>query len=86
MGPFYVSQSNPAHRLADPTQLKFKNLNPTQTNGTKELCCSQGQNPKAKDEAKARTLEAETKAWTLQGQGRGLDPRDQDQGQSSWVQ
>jgi len=43
---------------------------------------SQGQNPKAKDEAKARTLKAEawtleakTKAWTLQGQGRGLDPR-----------
>jgi len=46
-------------------------------------CCSQGQNPKAKDEAKSRTLKAEaktkTKAWTLQGQGRGrgLDPRDQ---------
>jgi len=59
-------------------------------------CCSQGQNPNAKDEAKARTLkakadvkawtfEAKTKAWTLQGQdrGRGLDPRDQDQGQLS---
>jgi len=30
-------------------------------------CCSQGKNPKAKDEAKARTLkaEAEAKAWTL---------------------
>jgi len=27
-------------------------------------CCSQGQNPKAKDEAKARTLKA--KAWTLE--------------------
>jgi len=45
-------------------------------------CCSQGQNPKAKDEAKTRTLKAEakTKAWNLQGQGRGrdwgLDPRD----------
>jgi len=37
-------------------------------------CCSQGQNPEAKDEAKA---------WTLQGQGRGLDPQDQDQGQTS---
>jgi len=33
-------------------------------------CCSQGQNPKAKDEAKARTLKAEAeakaKAWTLE--------------------
>jgi len=39
MGPFYVTQSNPAHRLADPTQpnptqLKFKNLDPTQPNPT----------------------------------------------------
>jgi len=31
-----------------------------------EQCCSQGQNPKAKDEAKARTLKAEGKAWTLE--------------------
>jgi len=31
-------------------------------------CCSQDQNPKAKDEAKVRTLkaEAEAKAWTLE--------------------
>jgi len=47
-------------------------------------CCSPGQNPKVKDEAKAMTLKAEaeakawtleaktkTKTWTLQGQGRG---------------
>jgi len=34
MGPFYVTQSNPAHRMADPTQLKFKNLDPTQPNPT----------------------------------------------------
>jgi len=26
------------------------------------MCCSQGQNPKVKDEAKARTLKAEAKA------------------------
>jgi len=56
MDPFYVTQSNPAHRLADPTQ----------PNGTMEQCCSQGQNPKTKDEAKARTLKAEAKAWTLE--------------------
>jgi len=33
-----------------------------------EQCCSQGQNPKAKDETKARALkaEAEAKAWTLE--------------------
>jgi len=31
-----------------------------------EQCCSQGQNPRAKDEAKARTLKAEAKAWTLE--------------------
>jgi len=31
-----------------------------------EQCCSQGQNPKAKDEAKDRTLKAEAKAWTLE--------------------
>jgi len=75
MGPFYVTQSNPSHRLADPTQpnWNFKILtqpNPTQPNGTMEQCyyqaqcCSQGQNPKAKDEAKARTLKAE--AWILE--------------------
>jgi len=29
-------------------------------------CCSEGQNPKAKDEGKARTLKAEAKAWTLE--------------------
>jgi len=39
MGPFYVTQSNPAHRLADPTQpnptqMKFKNLDPTHPNPT----------------------------------------------------
>jgi len=28
-------------------------------------CCSQGQNPKAKDEAKAMTLKAEAEVWTL---------------------
>jgi len=72
----------------NPTQLKLKNFDSTQPNGTMEKCCSQGQNPKAKDEAKARTLKAkaETKAWTLQGQGRGLDPRDQDQARISRVQ
>jgi len=59
-----VTQSNPAHRLADPTQ----------PNGTMEQCCSQGQNPKAKDEAKARTLKTND------------NPRGQDQGQNSWVQ
>jgi len=31
-----------------------------------EQCCSQGQNPKAKNEAKARNLKAETEAWTLE--------------------
>jgi len=100
MGSFYVTQSNPAHRQADPAQpnpieIYKSRPNPTQWNDGQ--CCSQGQNPKAKDEAKARTLKAEaeakawtleakTKAWTLQGQGRGLDPRDQDQDQNSWVQ
>jgi len=39
MGLFYVIQSNPEHWLADqtqpnPTQLKFKNLDPTQPNPT----------------------------------------------------
>jgi len=37
MGSFHVTQSNPAHRLADPTQptqLKFKNLDTTQPNAT----------------------------------------------------
>jgi len=29
-------------------------------------CCSQGQNQKAKDEAKATTLKAEAMAWTLE--------------------
>jgi len=40
-------------------------------------CCSQGQKPKTKDEAKARTLkaEAEAKAWTLEAKtNTGLDP------------
>jgi len=32
-------------------------------------CCNQGQNPKAKDEAKARTLKAE--AWTLESKTKG---------------
>jgi len=61
---------------------------------TNDHCCSQGQNPKAKArtlkakaDAKTWTLKAKTKtkAWTLQRQGRGLDPRDQDQdkGQNS---
>jgi len=54
MGPFYVTQSNPAHRLTDPTQ----------PNGTMEQCCSQGQNPKAKDEAEAMAWTLEVKAKT----------------------
>jgi len=29
-------------------------------------CCSQGQNPKAMDEAKARTLKADAEAWSLE--------------------
>jgi len=32
-------------------------------------CCSQGQNPKAKDEAKARTIKAKAKALNPWGQG-----------------
>jgi len=65
------------------------------TNLANFQCCSHGQNPKAKDEAKARTLKAEVKAWTLEAktktkawtlQAQGLDPWDQDQGQNFWVQ
>jgi len=36
MGPFYVTQSNPAHRLVDPTQpnpIKILKSRPTQWNG-----------------------------------------------------
>jgi len=57
--------------MADPTEpypieIKKSRPNSTQPNGTMEQCCSQGQNPKAKDEAKARTLKGEAKAWTLE--------------------
>jgi len=34
--------------------------------GPENQCCSQGQNPKAKDEAKARALETKIKARTLE--------------------
>jgi len=55
--------------------LKFKNLDPAQPNGTMEQCCSQGKNPKAKDNAKARTLKVETeaKAWTLEAKAKTKD-------------
>jgi len=35
-----------------------------------EQCCSKGLNPKAKEEAKARTLKAEAKAWTLEAKNK----------------
>jgi len=58
------TQPNPTQ--PNPTQPNPIQSNPTQPNGTMEQCCSQGQNPKTKDEAKARTLKAEAKAWTLE--------------------
>jgi len=43
--------------------------------------CSQGQNPQAKDEAKAKTLKAKAKARTLEVMPKALNPRDQGQDQ-----
>jgi len=80
MGPFYVTQSNPAHRPTDPTQpnpieIKKSRPNPTQWNDGAVLWSR----PKSKGQGRGQDQDSQGRSRG-RGRGRGLDPRDQDQG------